>query len=32
VVLSTPRQAGALEISRKGDSVLVRKAAAVFTN
>ena len=29
VVLSTPRQAGALEISRKGDSVLVRKAAAV---
>jgi hypothetical protein len=29
VVLSTPRQAGALEISRIGDSVLVRKAAAV---
>ena len=28
VVLSTP-QAGALEISRKGDSVLVRKANAV---
>jgi hypothetical protein len=27
VVLSTP-QAGALEISRKGDSVLVRKANA----
>jgi len=27
VVLSTPRQAGALEITRKGDSVLVRKAA-----
>jgi hypothetical protein len=29
VVLSTPQQAGALEISRKGDGVLVRKAAAV---
>jgi hypothetical protein len=29
VVLSTPRQADALEISRKGDSVLVRKANAV---
>ena len=28
VVLSTPRQAEALEISRKGDSVLVRKGAA----
>ena len=28
VVLSTP-QAGALEISRQGDSVLVRKASAV---
>ena len=27
VVLSTPQQAGALEISRKGDSVLVRKAS-----
>ena len=26
VVLSTPRQANALEISRTGDSVLVRKA------
>src|SRR3981189_1785732 len=26
VVLSTPQQAGAIEISRKGDSVLVRKA------
>ena len=25
VVLSTPHQAGALEISRKGDSLLVRK-------
>ncbi len=32
VVLSTPHQAGALEISRKGDTVLVRKAAAVLTN
>jgi hypothetical protein len=29
VVLSTPDQAGALEISRKGDSVLVRKANVV---
>ena len=29
VVLSTPQQAGAIEISRKGDSVLVRKANAV---
>jgi hypothetical protein len=29
VVLSTPRQAGALEISRNGDSLLVRKANAV---
>jgi hypothetical protein len=29
VVLSTPHQAGALEISRKGDSVLVRKADAL---
>ena len=29
VVLSTPQQAGAIEISRKGDSVLVRKAKAV---
>jgi predicted aconitase len=29
VVLSTPHQAGALQISRQGDSVLVRKAAAV---
>jgi hypothetical protein len=28
VVLSTPRVAGAFEISREGDSVLVRKAAA----
>ena len=28
VVLSTPRQADALEISRNGDSVLVRKATA----
>jgi len=28
VVLSTPYQADALEISRKGDSVLVRKANA----
>ena len=26
VVLSTPQQAGAIEISRKGDSVLVRNA------
>ena len=26
VVLSTPQPAGAIEISRKGDSVLVRKA------
>src|SRR6476646_2605219 len=29
VVRSTPHQAGALEISRNGDSVLVRKAKAV---
>ena len=29
VVLSTPQQAAAIEISRKGDSVLVRKANAV---
>ena len=29
VVLSTPQQAGAIEISRKGDSVLVRKANTV---
>jgi hypothetical protein len=29
VVLSTPHQADALEISRNGDSVLVRKANAV---
>ena len=29
VVLSTPHQAGALEISRKDDSVLVRKADAI---
>src|SRR6195256_2853832 len=29
VVLSTPQQADAIEISRKGDSVLVRKASAV---
>jgi len=29
VVLSTPHQPSALEISRKGDSVLVRKAATV---
>ena len=29
VVLSTPHQAGALEISRQSDSVLVRRAAAV---
>ena len=28
VVLSTPQQASAIEISRKGDSVLVRKANA----
>jgi hypothetical protein len=28
VVLSTPQQAGVIEISRKGDSVLVRKANA----
>jgi hypothetical protein len=28
VVLSTPQQAGAIEISRKGDTVLVRKANA----
>jgi hypothetical protein len=28
VVLSTPQQAGAIEIRRKGDSVLVRKANA----
>jgi hypothetical protein len=28
VVLSTPHQAGALEIIRKGDSLLVRKANA----
>ena len=26
VILSTPQQEGAIEISRKGDSVLVRKA------
>src|SRR5580692_10315255 len=29
VVLSTPHQSGALEISRNGDSLLVRKANAV---
>jgi hypothetical protein len=29
VVLSTPQQADAIEISRKGDSVLVRKANAI---
>jgi hypothetical protein len=29
VVLSTPQQADAIEISRNGDSVLVRKAKAV---
>ena len=29
VVLSTPQQAAAIEISRKGDSVLVRKANTV---
>ncbi len=29
VVLSTPQQAGAIEISREGDSLLVRKAKAV---
>jgi hypothetical protein len=29
VVFSTPQQAGALEISRNGDSVLVRKAKAI---
>ena len=29
VLLSTPHQAGAFEISRKGDSVLVRKAPTV---
>lgn len=29
VVLSTPHRAGALEITRKGDSLLVRKANAV---
>jgi len=29
VVLSTPQQADAIEISRKGDSVLVRKANTV---
>ena len=29
VVLSTPYQAGALEISRNGDSLLVRKATAL---
>ena len=29
LVLSTPQQAGAIEISRQGDSVLVRKAKAV---
>jgi hypothetical protein len=28
VVLSTPKQAGAIQISRKGDSVLVRRANA----
>ena len=31
VVLSTPHQAGALEISRNGDSLLVRKANASRT-
>jgi hypothetical protein len=30
VVLSTPQQAGAIEISRKGDSVLVRKASTAL--
>jgi hypothetical protein len=29
VVLSTPHMAGAIEISRKGDSLFVRKASAV---
>jgi hypothetical protein len=29
VVLSTPRQAGALEITRNGDSLVVRKANAL---
>ena len=29
LVLSTPQKAGAIEISRQGDSVLVRKAKAV---
>ena len=29
VVLSTPHQAGALQITRKGDSLLVRKANVV---
>ena len=29
VVLSTPQQADAIEISRKGDSVLVRKANTI---
>ena len=29
LVLSTPQQAGAIEISRQGDSALVRKANAV---
>ena len=29
VVLSTPQQVDAIEISRRGDSVLVRKASAV---
>jgi hypothetical protein len=29
VVLSTPRQTGALEISRNGDSLIVRKADAL---
>ena len=30
VVLSTPHQAGVLEISRNGNNLLVRKANAVF--
>jgi hypothetical protein len=30
VVLSIPQQAGAIEISRKGDSVLVRKASTAL--
>ncbi len=29
VILSTPHQAGAVEISRKGDNLLVRKAKAL---